>query len=196
MSIHEIITQINDGSIRGIGSKPDSLSTNRHSSLSETRRLKYSFVHTNATVNTASARLSFIDAKNSINFNSGYIHFQDDWTTCGTLDVNRRLVASGNFSGCTYKVFASGSGAFTCMHIARPSGVGANALVTLADDYATQMKWTLVREVKTTGHIGVNGCTEIFLISYLSPNRQIRTERIDLNNQGLIVDKELFVDNV
>lgn len=196
MSVHEITAKINNGSILGMGSKPDSNSTNRHNTLSATHRLKNSFVHSKATVNTGSNRLSFVDAASSIDFNSGYIHFQDDWTTCGTLDVNRRLVASGNFSGCTYKVFNSGSGAFTCLHIARPSGKDADALVVLADDYAAQKKWTLVREVKTVGYIGVNGCKEIFLISYLSPNRQIHTIRVNLNNQGLIVDKELFVDKV
>ncbi|MGJ7040533.1 hypothetical protein J2Y63_003798 [Shinella sp. BE166] len=53
-----------------------------------------------------------------------------------------------------------------------------------------------MREVKTVGHIGVNGCKEIFLISYLSPNKEIHTIRVNLNNMGLVVDKELFVDKV
>lgn len=145
---------------------------------------------------SATNRLSCQSAANSLNFNGSYIHFEDAWSTVGNMDVNRRIVASGNFSGCAYKIYRSGPAAFKCVHIARPGGVGANALVNLMDSYARQSGWVEIRSVSTMGLIGVNGCTEVFVVSQLFIYQRIDTIRLAINSQGLIVGHDLYSDVV
>ena len=40
------------------------------------------------------------NAWKSIDFNGSYLHYDAAWSTIANMDGNRRIVASGNFSGC------------------------------------------------------------------------------------------------
>ena len=152
-SIQTLVADLDNGSVTGIGLKPDSNQTNIAKTISDTCRVKYKFVHMKASI-SGTNRLSCQSARDSVNFDGSYIHFQDAWSTVGNMDINRTIVASGNFSGCAYKIYRSAPGAFKCVHIARPGGTGADALVVLMDNYARQVGWTLIRSVSTAGLIG------------------------------------------
>jgi hypothetical protein len=188
-SIQTLVADLNNGSIPGIGGKPASNATNVESVLSGTCRVKNSFVHVIASLSGA-GKLSCQAAATSPNFNAGYVHFEDDWSTVGTLDVNRRLLISGNFSGCLYKIYRSGVGVFKGVHIARPAGVGANALIQLMADYALQNQWVEIQAVPTVGQIPVGG--EVMIVSQMFVGDRIDTIRLQINNQGLIVGRTLF----
>lgn len=188
-SIQTLVADLNNGSITGLTAKPASDETNVDSVLSGTCRVKNSFVHMIASI-SGTGRLNCQAAKKSPNFNGGYVHFEDDWSTVGTLDVNRRLLISGNFSGCLYKIYRSGVGVFKGVHIARPAGVGADALVTLMSDYARQNQWVEIQSVPTVGHIPVGG--EVMIVSQLFVGDRIDTIRLQINNQGLFVGRTLF----
>jgi hypothetical protein len=188
-SIQTLVADLNSGAVTGLAAKPASDETNVDTTLSGTCRVKNSFVHIIASL-TGTGRLHCQAAKTSLNFNGGYVHFEDDWSTVGTLDVNRRLLISGNFSGCLYKIYRSAPGVFKGVHIARPAGTGANALVQLMTDYARQNQWTEIQAVPTVGFIPAQG--EVMIVSQLFVGDRIDTIRLQLNNQGLIVGKTLF----
>ncbi len=190
-SIQALVADLHNRSIVGIGAKPGSHLTNLASEISETCRVMYSFVHMNATLSGGN-RLSCGEAQVSANFNGSYLHFKDNWSTIANMDINRPIVASGNFSGCAYKVFRSEQAAmFKCAHIARPAGAGSDALVGLMTSYAGQKQWTELQSITTAGHIGVNGCAEVFIVSQLFLNQRIDTVMLDINNQGLTVGSTL-----
>jgi hypothetical protein len=192
-SIQTLVADLNNGSIVGIGAKPMSNETNLSNTLSDTCRVKNLFVHMKASI-SATNRLACAGAAASHDFNGSYIHFQDDWSTVGTMDINRKIVASGNFSGCAYKIYRSAAAVYKCVHIARPSGAGADALVNLMASYAQQQGWVELQHVTTHGGLinGPNGCKEIFIVSQLFPNQRIDTVRLQINNQGLIVGRDLY----
>jgi hypothetical protein len=187
--IETIVADLNTHAMAGIGAKPDSAQTNLDSVLSGTCRVKQKFVHMKASI-SATNRLSCVAVPTSPAFNGSYIHFEDDWSTVGTMDINRKLIASGNFSGCTYQIYRSGAGTFKCAHIARPAGGGADALVGLMGSYAGQQGWTLLQTVPTAGLIQ-NGCSEVFVVSQLL-NARIDTVRLELSNMGATVRRTLF----
>lgn len=193
-SIATLVADLNAGTVPGIGAKPDANVTNLESVISETCRAKHKFVHMNATF-SATGRLSCAGAATSATFNGSYVHFQDDWTTVGTMDINRKIIASGNFSGCAYRIYRSAPATYKCAHIARPGGAGSDALVNLMDNYATQKGWVRLQSVTTHGLIGVGGCAEIFIVSQFLGNR-IDTVRLQLNNMGLIVARDLTTSGI
>ena len=118
-----------------------------------------------------------------MSFNGGYIHFEDGWGTAGTMDINRRIIASANFSGCAYKIYRTAPATYKCVHIARPSGVNADALVASVAAHATANGWTELQAVTTAGLI--TGTTkEIFIVSQLFLNTRIDTVRLKINNQA------------
>ena len=186
-SIQTLIADLQNfagGGIVGIGMAPPSHSSNLDKPISETCRVKYNFVHANATI-SGGGRLTFADAGSSPIFNASYLHYQDDWSTVANMDVNRRIVGSGNFSGCMWKVFRSDqAGLYKCVHIARPGGGGTDALVSLiTQGYAPQGKWTEVQSISTAGHVNVGNCTQVFVVSQLSTN-SIDTVVLDLDRQN------------
>lgn len=187
-SIQTLVADLNNGSILGVGAKPDAAVTNLESVISDALKVKHKFVHMNATISGAS-RLSCAAAATSISFNGSYVHFEDGWSTIGNMDINRLIVASGNFSGCTYKIYRSAPGVFKCVHIARPGGVNANALVTSMATYAGQVGWTELVAIPTVGFIGNNGCTELYVVSQLFYNQRIDSILLQINSQGLIVGR-------
>ena len=190
-SIQTLVADLQNRTIVGIGAKPPSNVTNLESEISQTCRVRYAFVHMNATISQGN-RLSCAEAQVSANFNGSYLHFMDGWSTVANMDTNRRIVASGNFSGCAYKVYRSDQPAtFKCAHIARPGGAGSDALVNLMAGYAGQKKWTELQSISTAGHIGVNGCAEVFVVSQLFWNQRIDTVVLDIDNRGLTVGSTL-----
>lgn len=192
-SIDAITQDLNNGSIVGIGAKPAPLPTTCNISVisapckiqNYSAMMKASLSGTN--------RLTCADAV-GFDFNGSYLHFKDGASTIANMDVNRRIVASGNFSGCMYKIYRERTGGFKCAHIARPAGLGADSLVQLMDIYAGQLGWTTIRAVPTAGLIGVNGCAEVFIVSYLITNVRVETVRVQINNMGLAVARDLYVD--
>ena len=134
-------------------------------------------------------------ALNSIDFNGSYLHYDAAWSTIANMDVNRRIIVSGNFSGCMFKVYQVSPGVFKCAHISRP-GTNSDQLVTSMAAYATAQGWTEVRAVPTAGLIGSDGCTGVVCVSYLITNVRIETIRLQINSLGLIVGKTMWVDAV
>lgn len=189
-SIATLVADLNNGSIVGVGAMPDSNVTSMDKTISDTCRVKYNFVHMNASI-SGTNRLNCAGAATSMGFNGSYLFFQDEWSTVANMDINRTIVVSGKFSGCKWKVFKTGTpGELKCAHIARPGGVGSDALVSLiTDGYGVQNKWTQVQELATAGHVGVNGCVEVFVVSQLFPGQRVDSIAIDINNQGLIVGR-------
>jgi len=194
-SVQTLVADLNAvGRIAGIGAKPNSSVTTSETEISGTCRVKNKFVNMKASLSETN-RLSCQEAVSSP-FNGTYIHFEDDWSTIGDMDINHTLAASGNFSGCTYKIFQSAPAVYKCAHIARPGGRDADALVNLMDNYAKQKGWTEIQSVPTVGLIGVNGCTEVFVVSQLFHNQRIDTIRLAINSQGLIVGRTLYSKDV
>lgn len=189
-SIATIVADFQNGSVGGVGQMPDNATTSLDKTISETCRVKYNFVHMKASITGGTPpRLSCVGAADSLDFNGSYLFFEDQWSTVANMDSNRRLVVSGKFSGCRWRVFRTQeAGVFKCAHIARPGGVGANALVSLiTDGYGVQNQWILVHELDTAGHVGVNGCVEVFVVSQLFPGQRIESIALDINNQGRVV---------
>lgn len=185
-SIQNLVPDLANGSIIGIGAKPDSHLENRSSSLSQTCLIDYSSVHIKALI-TPTNRLSCQAARDSIDFNGNYLHYKDGKTTIAKIDINRPIVVSGNFSGCAYKVFRDDNGMIICAHIARPGGVGADAVLNLMDGYAGQKGWAELVDIRTTNHIGQgNGCTEVVIVSQLRGGG-IDSILLEVSNTGLIV---------
>lgn len=192
-SIASITQDLNNRSIVGMAAKPAPLPGSANINvISAPCKIENFSVLMKATL-TGSNRLSCAEAV-GLDFNGNYLHFKDNCSTIANMDVNRRLVVSGNFSGCMYKIYNTGNGAFKCAHIARPAGAGANSLVQLMDIYAGQQHWPTVRAVPTAGLIGVNNCAEVIIVSYLITNKRIETVRLQVNNQGLTVAVDLWVD--
>jgi hypothetical protein len=189
-SIATIVADLNGGAVPGIGAKPDSGSTTSTAVISGTCRVKELHVNMTAAF-SGTGRLSCTAAGIGGAYNGCYVHFQDDWSTVGTMDLNHLVVASGNFSGCAYHIYKSAPTTYKCVHIARPGGVGANALVNLMDNYAQQKGWTRLQTVSTVGVIGVGGASEVFVVSQLFHNNRIDTIRLAINNQDLIVGRQL-----
>jgi hypothetical protein len=104
-SIQTLVTDLNTaGRILGIGAKPNSTVTTSETEISGTCRVKNKFVNMKASLSDTN-RLSCQEAAASSPFNGTYIHFEDDWSTVGDMDIQHTLAASGNFSGCAYKIF-------------------------------------------------------------------------------------------
>jgi hypothetical protein len=192
-SIQNLVADLKSGSIEGIGAKPNSDVTNLETVISVDCRVKHKFVHMKASLE--SNRLSCQEAAASALFNGTYIHYEDDWSTIGNMDINRMLAASGNFSGCAYKIYRSAPAVYKCAHISRPAKKG-DALVKLMDQYAKQSGWTEIQSVETAGLIGVNGCTEVFLVSQLFNNQRMDTIRLAVNSRGVIVGRTSYSANV
>jgi len=189
-SLQSLITDLQNfggGGIVGVGMVPPSHSSSLDKPISQTCRVKYNFVHANATI-SGGGRLTFADAGSSPIFNASYLHYEDNWSTVANMDINRRTVGSGNFSGCMWKVYRTEQpGTYKCVHIARPGDAGTDALVNLlTQGYAPQGKWTEIQSISTAGHVNVNGCTQVFVVSQLSAN-SIDTVVLDLNNQNLTI---------
>ena len=193
-SIQNLVADLNNGSIVGVGASPSSDLENNFRVISDTHKVKYSFVHMKASI-SGTNKLIMAAAMMSIDFNGSYLHYDAAWSTIANMDVNRRIIASGNFSGCMFKVFKASAGAFKCAHISRP-GTDADRLVGLMDNYAASQGWTEVRAVPTVGLIGTNGCTGIICVSYLITNGQIQTIRLQVNSLGIIVGKTMWTDAV
>jgi hypothetical protein len=155
-SIQNLVADLNNGSIVGVGGSPSSDQENLFRAISGTNCVKYSFVHMKASVSDANT-LRMASAYSSLDFNGSYLHYDAAWTTIANMDVNRRIVASGNFSGCLFKVYKVSAGVFKCAHISRP-GTDSDRLVGLMDSYAKSEKWTEVRSVPTVGLIGHRVC--------------------------------------
>lgn len=188
-SIANLINDLADASIVGIGAKPPSNEESKFGTVSSECRIEYSSVHMKAEI-TPSNRLSCQSALNSPDFNGNYLHFKDGTITIAEMDEKHPIVASGNFSGCTYKVFKTGDGTalkagdkIICAHIARPSGPDANELVALMDKYAKQNKWIQLQEIKTAGYIEVNNCSELFIVSRLK-DENIESIMLKLDRTG------------
>lgn len=184
-SINTLVADLNGGTVTGVAAKPDSSSTTDSATLSGTHLIKYLYSDMAATL-TPSNRLSCPKGAGA-GVNGRYLHFQDSYATIAKLSVSHPIVASGNFSGCAFKVF-KGGGEIICAHIARPSGKGSDANVRLVDDYARQKGWTELQHIQTAGNIGANGCSEVWVVSQLIGNR-VDTIRINVNSQGVIVGK-------
>lgn len=193
-SIQNLVADLNNGSIVGLGASPSSDDENMFRVISQPQAVKYSFVHMKASI-SATNRLAMASALNSIDFNGSYLHYDAAWSTIANMDVNRRIVASGNFSGCMYKVYKVSPGVFKVAHISRP-GQDSDRLVRLMATYATSQGWTEIRAVPTVGLIGQNGCTGVFCLSYLITNVRIETIRLSVGPTGLIVDKTMWADAV
>jgi hypothetical protein len=193
-SIATLVADLNAGTVPGIGAKPDSNTTTSTALISGTCRVKELHVNMTAAL-SATNRLSCSAAGVGVAFNGCYVHFQDDWSTVGTMDLNHLITASGNFSGCAYKIYRSAPATYKCVHIARPGGTGSDTLVNLMDNYAKQKGWTLLQTVTTVGLIG-GGCSEVFVVSQLFHNIRIDTVRLQINNQGLVVGRTLTTSGV
>lgn len=163
-SIENLIPDLASGAIVGFGTKPPSNEMNEFAEISGTCRIAYASVQIKATI-TPTNCLSCPSARLSPDFNGNYLHYQDSMTTVAQIDAVHPIVVSGNFSGCEYKVFNTGAGV-VCTHIARPHGVGSDALVTLMDGYAGQKGWIQLQDIKTVGYIG-GGCIEVIVVSQL-----------------------------
>ncbi|MGH7551482.1 MAG: hypothetical protein ACREMQ_00465 [Longimicrobiales bacterium] len=185
-SINTLVADLNSGSIVGVAQKPDSNNTTGSGTLSGTHLLKYLFTDMAATL-TASNRLSCPEATAGSATNGRYLHFQDSHGTVAKVSISHPVVASGNFSGCAYKVYKDG-GDIYCVHIARPGGKGSDANVNLADDYAKQKGWTELQHIPTVGNIGTNGCSEVWVVSQLLGNR-LDSIRLNVSSAGMIVGK-------
>ncbi|MSP02880.1 MAG: hypothetical protein EXR07_17810 [Acetobacteraceae bacterium] len=193
-SIQNLVADLNNGSIVGVGASPSSDAENMFRAISAPHAVKYSFVHMKAAISAAN-KLTMASALASIDFNGSYLHYDAAWSTIANMDVNRRIVASGNFSGCIFKVYMVSPGFFKCAHISRP-GTDSDRLVGLMGTYATSQGWTEIRSVPTVGLIGNNGCTGIICVAYLITNVQIQTIRLEINSVGLIVGKTMWTDAV
>lgn len=182
-SINTLVADLSNGSIVGVGAKPPSNVTTGSGTISGTHLMTYLYTDMAATI-TPSNRLSCPSADTNP-ANGRYLHFKDSHATVAKVGVGHPIVASGNFSGCAYKVYKDG-GDIYCAHIARPAGVGSDANVSLADDYARQKGWTELASIPTAGNINVGGCSEVWVVSQLIGNR-LDTIRLNVNSQGMIV---------
>lgn len=182
-SLQNLVADLSSGAITGVAAKPPSDSTTGNADLSGTHLIKYLYTDVAATL-TGSNRLSCPEGGNA---NARYLHFQDSRATIAKLSQAFPIVASGNFSGCAYKVFKDGTDVI-CAHIARPGGQGSDANVKLMDDYAQQKRWTELQHIQTVGNIGTNGCSEVWVVSQLIGNR-VDSIRLNVNSQGVIVGK-------
>ncbi len=192
-SIQNLVADLNNGSIAGVGASPSSDDENLFRAISAPQKVKYSFVHMKASLN--GNRLSMASALRSIDFNGSYLHYDAAWSTIANMDVNRRIIVSGNFSGCMFKVYKVSPGVFKCAHISRP-GTDSDKLVGMMAAYANSEGWTEIRAVPTVGLIGNNGCSGIICVSYLITNVRIETIRLEINSLGMIVGKTMWIDAV
>jgi len=193
-SIQNLVADLNNGSIVGVGASPSSDDENMFRAISAPHQVKYSFVHMKATI-SGTNKLTMASALSSIDFNGSYLHYDAAWSTIANMDVNRRIIVSGNFSGCMFKVFKVSPGVFKCAHISRP-GQDSDRLVGLMDAYAASEGWTEVRAVPTVGLIGNNGCSGVICVSYLITNVRIETIRLEISAHGMIVGKTMWIDAV
>jgi hypothetical protein len=131
--------------------------------------------------------------------NGVYLFFEDGWSTMADLTRACRIAVGGDYAGCLYSVFDVGGGTYKCIHTARPSGVNAEASVALMANYAMQQGWRLVHQVPTKGLVGQNGCDLIYIatrVSYtVAPRPVVRTARVQLNQQSLIVGVDRWEDS-
>jgi len=193
-SIQNLTADLNNGSIVGVGQAPSSDDENNWRVISAPDGIKYSFVHIKAAISGANI-LTMANALRSIDFNGSYLHYDAAYSTIANMDVNRRIIISGNFSGCMFKVYKVSPGIFKCAHISRP-GTNSDRLVGLMTTYATNEGWTEIRSVPTAGLIGNNGCTGVVCVSYLITNVQIETVRLQIDSHGRIVGHTMWVDAV
>ena len=191
----DFVLDLQNRALTGIGAKPQAQSTSNDSTMSAGHAVKYRYV--NMVASDSNTRFSCATADHSINSNGCYLHFQDDWSTMAPLDILRPVVASGNFSGCGYKVFRTGGGGFMCAHIARPNGPSSDANMNLISDYAAQKGWTEIRSFTTSGLVTVAGCSEVYIVSQLHPGHQyIQTIRLEVNNMGQTLRHTTYTDNI
>ncbi len=191
-SIQNLVTDLNNGSIVGVGPAPLSDDENNWRVLSPS--IRYSFVHIKASISAANF-LEMENAWKSITFNGSYLHYDAACATIANMDVNRRIIVSGNFSGCKFVVYKVSPSEFKCAHISRP-GTNSDQFVTLMDAYANAQGWTVVREAPTVGLIGKNGCTGVVCVSQLITNQRVETIRLEMGALGRIVGRTMWSDNI
>lgn len=192
-SIATLVADLAAGNVTHMGSRPRDYESSLESVISAGRKLKHNFVHMKAALN--GAKLNMPGAATDFTFNGVYVHYEDGWATAGNMDINRRLLASGNFSGCAYKVYRTAPATYKCVHIARPGGVNSDALVTSVAQHAASAGWTELQSVSTAGLIG-GGCIEVIIVTQLFLNQKIDTVRLKIGVGGSIVGKDTFTSGV
>jgi hypothetical protein len=186
--IRSLVACLKNRCLMGIGAKPNGSSS--ATVLSSDQRVKNKYVNIN--VSLTGNRLSCEEAASNENCNGYYIFFEDGWATVGgTLTARDMMVASGGFSGCTYKIYHVGGDAYRCVHISRPP----EACVQRMTSYARANNWTEVLEVTTAGLIG-GRCSEVFVVSQYFHNMSIETVRLQIDNEGLIVAHDAYSVNI
>jgi hypothetical protein len=195
-TIATLASDLINRAVAGIGAKPAPAHEGLGITVSAACRIQY--YQEDVLLSFSAANRLNCAASDRLNFNGIYLHFKDKWSTIADMDVNQRIVVSGNFSGCVFKIYRAGAGAglFKCAHVARPSGPGQDSGVQLMDIYAGQQHWPMIRAVPTDGLIGHNGCSEVVLVACLTTNVQIDTVRLQVNNLGLIVAVDSWRDAV
>ena len=126
-----------------------------------------------------------------------YLDFDDMWSTMATITRTHRVVISGNFSGCLYSVYSTGSGEYKCFHTARP-GTDSDILVGPLRQYAADRRWQLVHEVPTRNDansgVGMNGCNGTVVVTRVSytiaPKPIVRTIRLRVDSMGRTVHRQ------
>lgn len=130
--------------------------------------------------------------------NGKYLFFEDGWSTVSDLTRTHRIVVGGDYAGCLYTVFDAGGGTYKCIHTARPGGKNVETAVTLMAKYAMTQGWRLVHQVPTKGLVGANGCDLVYIVTRVSytvaPKPVVRTARVQLNQQSMIVGCDRFQD--
>jgi hypothetical protein len=169
--------------------------------ISQSHRMQYATTPVTVAIDGGVAPF-FLTAPAAANVgaaNGVYLFFEDAWSTMADLTRACRIAVGGDYAGCLYSVYDIGGGTYKCIHTARPSGPNAEASVALMANYAMQQRWRLVHMVPTRGLVGNNGCDLIYIatrVSYtVAPQPVVRTARVQLNQQSLIVGCDRWEDS-
>ncbi len=113
-------------------------------------------------------------------------------TTVATLNHNRPICVSPDYSGCLFSVYEH-NGHYKCCHTAGAQNDG-DVHVHALQAYAVLQNWVLVHEVPTrtdnlNGHNGsnINGCVTTVVVTrigYHVGGNIVRSVRLRMNNQS------------
>jgi hypothetical protein len=186
-SIATLVDDFHAGTVTGVGAMPANLNS-KDNTVSATCRVKYNYVKVVAAL-SGTNRLSCTSSSGN-NTNGNYLFFEDDWSTVAEMDATHPIVVSGKFSGCMWKVYRTGIGQYKGVHIARPGGIGSDALVNLiSQGTAVQHSWVEVQSIATAGMVQPGVTNEVFVVSqYLPATNRIKSVALGVNSQGLVVN--------
>ncbi len=147
-----------------------------------TGAVRCGYQYTPVLVKNTNGKLTCVESGNA---NGSYLFGEDNTITLADIDSRRPIVVSGGYSGCRFRVFQTGKGQFTCMHIYNPGT--ASRLPHVADRYVGISNGKEIATLGSLGLAGPSGCDGVWFTCQLVSANTVRISRLEVGKTGNVL---------